>query len=399
MPKVYVGIDVAKFKHTCCAVSEKGEVLRESFDFGNDREGFDLLMKTMAALGGPGEIAVAMESTGHYHVLLWRFLASNGYAVEVKNPKVIARFKAATEISGAKTDRRDALLIARYAMKFGSSPSPLPSYALSRMKSLEREKYRLIRDRTSLYNRILAVLDLTFPELIGFLDAKARSGRDVLSSKTVRWLVSTHPSAAAMSAMRPATAERLRSMSMGRFSLVRFHGLRELARRSVGTSFPDEEAELRQLLAECDSIDARIGAIDAETAPLVDGLCPQIASVPGIGKATAAMIFAEVGDFGRFGSPDKLIKYAGLDVNVYQSGTVLRHGKMGKKGPPILRYALFLAAGKCRIHCPEIAEYYSSKVAQGKHRICALTCAARKILRMCWGMMKSGEFYTPRTAA
>ena len=305
MPKVYVGIDVAKFKHTCCAISEKGEVLRESFDFGNDREGFDLLMKTMAALGGPGEIAVAMESTGHYHLLLWRFLVSNGYAVEVKNPKVIARFKAATEISGAKTDKRDALLIARYAMTFGSSPSPLPSYALSRMKSLEREKYRLVRDRTALYNRALAILDLTFPELVGFLGEKSGAGRDVFSSKTVRWLVSTHPSAESVASMKAATGERLRSMSKGSFSLVRFHGLRELAKRSIGTSFPDEEAELRQLLAECDSMDARTAAIDAE-----------------------------VGGFGRFDSPDKLIKYAGLDVNVYQSGTVLKHGKMGKKGPP-----------------------------------------------------------------
>ena len=398
MPKVYVGIDVAKFKHTCCIVSSKGEVLRESFDFGNDREGFDLLMKTIAELGGRDEVAIAMESTGHYHLLLWRFLASKGYAVEVKNPKVIARFKAATEISGAKTDRRDALLIARYAMTFGSSPTALPSYALSRMKSLEREKYRLIRDRTALYNRALAILDLTFPELVGFLGEKSGAGRDVLSSKTVRWLVSTHPSAESVASTKAATAERLRSMSKGSFSLVRFHGLRELAKRSIGTSFPDEEAELRQLLAECDSIDARIGAIDAETAPLVDALCPQIASVPGIGKSTAATIFAEVGGFGRFDSPDKLIKYAGLDVNVYQSGTVLKHGKMGRKGPPILRYALFLAAAKCRIHCPEIAEYYSSKVSQGKHRICALVCTARKILRMCWGMMKSGKPYISKTA-
>ena len=396
MPNAYVGIDVAKFKHTCCIVSANGEVLRESFDFGNDREGFDLLAKTIAALGGRDEIAIAMESTGHYHLLLWRFLASKGYAVEIKNPKVIARFKAATEISGAKTDRRDALLIARYAMTFGSSSTALPSYALSRMKSLEREKYRLIRDRTSLYNRALAILDLTFPELIGFLGERSGAGRDALSSKTVRWLVSTHPSAESMASMKAATAERLRSMSMGRFSLVRFHSLKALARSSIGTSFPDEEAELRQLLAECDSIDARTAAIDAETAPLVDELCPQIASVPGIGKPTAAMICGEVGDFGRFDSPGKLIKYAGLDVNVYQSGTVLKRGKMGKKGPPILRHALFLAAGKCRIHCPEIAEYYSSKVNQGKHRICALVCTARKILRMCWGMMRSGETYVPR---
>ncbi len=398
MPRIHVGIDVAKFKHTCCIVSSEGEILRESFDFGNGREGFDLLTKTIAALGGTDEIAITMESTGHYHVLLWRFLASRGYSVEIKNPKVIARFRAATEISGAKTDRRDALLIARYAMTFGSSPSPLPSYSLSRMKSLEREKHRLIRDRTALYNRAIAILDVTFPELMGFLKGSARFREDPLSSKTIRWLVSTHPSAESMASMRSATAERVRSMSRGAFSLVRFQALKALAGSSIGTSFPDEEAELRQLLSECDSIDARIDAIDAETAPLVDELCPQIASVPGIGKPTAAMIFAEVGGFDRFDSPDKLIKYAGLDVNVYQSGTVSRHGKTGKKGPPILRYALFLAACKCRIHCPEIAEYYSSKVAQGKHRICALTCTARKILRICWGMMKTGEFYSPKAS-
>ena len=241
-------------------------------------------------------------------------------------------------------------------------------------------------------------MDLTFPELIGFLSAKSGAGRDVLSSKTARWLISTHPSAAAMSSMKAATAERLRSMSRGSFSLVRFNSLKALAKGSIGTSFPDEEAELCQLLSECDSIDARAAEIDAQIAPLVDELCPQIASVPGVGKPTAAMIFAEAGGFDRFDSPDKLIKYAGLDVNVYQSGTVMKHGKMGKKGPPILRYALFLAAGKCRIHCPEIAEYYSSKVNQGKHRICALVCTARTILRMCWGMMKSGEFYSPKTA-
>jgi len=60
----------------------------------------------------------------------------------------------------------------------------------------------------------------------------------------------------------------------------------------------------------------------------------------------------------------------------------------------LLRYALFQAAEKARIHCPEIAEFYSKKKSEGKHPICALTHTARKILRIVWALLKTGQNYS-----
>jgi transposase len=108
------------------------------------------------------------------------------------------------------------------------------------------------------------------------------------------------------------------------------------------------------------------------------------------------MIVGEIGDAKRFGSPDKLVKFAGLDVRVYQSGTVDRRGKLGKKGSPILRYALVCAAMKARIHSPTFAAYYAKKVSEGKYWMAAIVDCARKLLRVVWKLMTTGEKFEER---
>lgn len=80
-------------------------------------------------------------------------------------------------------------------------------------------------------------------------------------------------------------------------------------------------------------------------------------------------------------------------MKVYQSGTVDKHGKIRKRGSPLLRFALFMSAEKARIHCPDLAAYYFSKKEEGKHPICALTHLARKMLRIIWALLKSGQNY------
>ena len=58
----------------------------------------------------------------------------------------------------------------------------------------------------------------------------------------------------------------------------------------------------------------------------------------------AAMILAEVGDFTRFDSPDKLLAYAGMSPSTYQSGQLKNcYPHMEKRGSRYLRYALYNA--------------------------------------------------------
>lgn len=54
------------------------------------------------------------------------------------------------------------------------------------------------------------------------------------------------------------------------------------------------------------------------------------------------MIIAEIGDFTRFDSPDKILAYAGLSPSTYQSGQMNdSHVRMEKRGSKYLQYALF----------------------------------------------------------
>jgi len=56
------------------------------------------------------------------------------------------------------------------------------------------------------------------------------------------------------------------------------------------------------------------------------------------------MIIAEICDFNRFDSPDKILAYAGFPPSTYQSGQLDgAYAHMEKRGSRYLRYALYNA--------------------------------------------------------
>ena len=398
MPTYYVGIDVSKFKHTCCIINGEGEIIKKSFDFSNSKEGFDSLIETFKTIDqSESSFQIVMEATGHYHECLFRYLVANNYLVQIKNPVVIARFKQSEYLDKAKTDNLDALLIAQYVSKHPFSPSMLKSYNIERIRRISRAKYFLYQDKERTINHLHRYLDESFPELIPFLrkreDIKRYQGRNFFDSKTTLWFVENFPSAKKFSNARSETAEKLRRMSKGAFSLVKFNELRKIAKESIGVSFQETEEIIIQLVQELRNIQERNDKLDELLIPLIDETSPNLLTVPGIGYRLAGLLISEIGDASEFPSADKMIKFAGLDVRVYQSGTIEKHGAIRKKGSPLLRYALFQAAEKARIHCPEIAEFYSKKKGEGKHPICALTHTARKILRIVWALLKTGQNY------
>ena len=399
MPTYYVGIDVSKFKHTCCIIDGDGEIIKKSFDFSNSKEGFDSLIEIFKSIDQLKlSFQIMMEATGHYHECLFRYLVANNYLAQIKNPVVIARFKQSEYLDKAKTDNLDALLIAQYASKHPFSPSMLKSYNIERIRRISRAKYFLYQDKERTINHLHRYLDESFPELIPFLrkreDIKRYQGRNFFDSKTTLWFLENFPSAKKFSNARSETAEKLRRMSRGAFSLIKFNELRKIAKESIGVAYQETEEIIIQLVQELRSIQERNDKLDELLIPLIDEAAPNLLTVPGIGYRLAGLLVSEIGDASEFPSSDKIIKFAGLDVRVYQPGTIEKHGAIRKRGSPLLRYALFQAAEKARIHCPEIAEFYSKKKGEGKHPICALTHTARKILRIVWALLKTGQNYS-----
>src|SRR5699024_12703122 len=88
----------------------------------------------------------------------------------------------------------------------------------------------------------------------------------------------------------------------------------------VGSRLPATSLELPHTFRPIRELDDEIAEIEKQIQALMDELNSPITSIPGIGFRMAAMIFAEVGHFTRFDSPDKLLAYAGMSPSTYQSG-------------------------------------------------------------------------------
>ena len=118
---------------------------------------------------------------------------------------------------------------------------------------------------------------------------------------------------------------------------------RGAARSSIGSHMPAKSLELkhtikliRELTIEIDEIEAAIKRIMDEE------IQSPILTIPGISYRMGAMILAEIGDFSRFYSTDKILSYAGMSPSIYQSGQLDNcYSHMGKRGFRYLRYTLY----------------------------------------------------------
>lgn len=399
MPKkFFVGIDVAKLKHTASAIDSDGEVVIPPFDLGNDSGGIDSLVGRIKGLGG--EVSVGLEATGHYHACLVERLEAAGIEPSVINPSLIHGFKKSVSATRAKTDRNDSLLIAEYGLRIGFPKPHGKSYYAERLKSLARSMSRLIRDRSRAYNLIVKSLDATFPELLGALsrrpDGTPRStrGRNLLSGDGVRELIARFPSAEAMAGAKGKDAEAVRKASRGSISAMSFGGLVSLAKRSIGRPDAGAEVSIRELVQRCRLIDSAIAEIEAREAAALRDRPFEFTKIKGVGVRLGAAIAGEVGDFSLFPTAESLVKYSGLVPTQYQSGKVDRKGRMEKKGPALLRHSLIEASLKVVLHNPAWAAYYRRK-CEGKFYRVALTHVAVKLLRSIWTIEHGGLKFDP----
>ena len=113
---------------------------------------------------------------------------------------------------------------------------------------------------------------------------------------------------------------------------------------------------------------SEIDEIEAEIKTIMDEINSPILTIPGISYKMGAMIIAEIGDFSRFDSPDKILAYAGMSPSIYQSGQLDNcYAHMEKRGSRYLRYALYNAT-KYVCHWDEsFGTYLAKKRAEGKH--------------------------------
>lgn len=114
-----------------------------------------------------------------------------------------------------------------------------------------------------------------------------------------------------------------------------------------------------------------------------------------MGLRMAAMIFAEVGAFSHFNSPDKQLACAGMSPSAYSSGQLKNCCTyMEKRGPRYLRCALYNTTKYVWRRNPVFAVYLAKNRTEGKHYHVAVSHTAKKLVRLIFAMEKSGMLYS-----
>ena len=386
---VCVGIDVAKDKHDCFITSSEGKVLAEVFTIPNTMDGFRCLLDRIQTITTPQDnIKVGLEATGHYSYNLLGFLLDSGLATYVLNPLHTNLYRKSLSLRKTKTDRVDARTIAAMLMSdVGLKPYTDTVYHNEELKSLTRYRFDKVRERAKLKQSVSRLVCILLPELERLVPS--------LHLASVYALLDEFSSSKQIAR---ANLTRLKYLlgnaSKGHYGRDMAIILRDAARDSIGSVMPAKSLELRHTIRLIRELDKEIEEVESSIQDIMERLHSPITTIPGIGFRMGAMILAEVGDFSRFDSPDKLLAFAGLSPSTYQSGQLNNcYAHMEKRGSRYLRFALYNAAKYVCHWDPTFAAYLAKKRAEGKHYNVALSHAAKKLVRLIFALEKSGQPY------
>ena len=391
---IIAAVDVAKDKHDCFITNSDGKVLFDAFTIPNSQEGFDdFFEKIRSVADSLQNVKVGLEATGHYHLNLLGFLLDKGLTAYLINPLHTNLFRKGLSLRKTKTDTVDARAIAMLLLSDRTlQPYSLTSYQNEELKSLTRYRADKVRERAKLKSSLARLVVILFPELEKLVPT--------LHMVSVYDLLAEFPGASLIAGAHLTRLTHLLSdSSKGRYGREKAVEIRNAARASIGTVFPAKSLELRHTIEHIRFLDKEIDEIESQIFSIIDTDPPRMMDIPGMGPRMVAVIMAEVGDFNRFSSPDKLLAYAGLSPTTYQSGQLTStYAKMEKRGSRYLRYALFNATKFVCIWDPTFKAYLAKKLAEGKHYNVAISHAAKKLVRLIYHLETTKEAYKAKAA-
>jgi transposase len=370
--RLLVGIDMAKAQDVAQVRLAHTQLLDKALTIPNTRAGFDAFWAHLARRRtetGVAEIVCAVEPTGTYHEALAQFLEAHGADVVLVSSTVAHHNRRTLEGTWGKSDPKDAHnlcdLLERGHVLFYSLPDGPLAALRPLVRCLRQARTELAACRARFRNTLLPRLGPPGAPL-------------------PRGLVAALPAP-------------LRPLCPGPEAAVRG--------RPRGAALPPGLAfACTDLAARITAVQARIAASEVELVRVAAPLPAYrlLDSVPGVGPTIAAILLAEIGDIAWYTQFSQLRKLAGLDILRLESGQWRGTARISKCGRPLLRWALYQAAmGACRNAGWRarreilIAKRHGDRFAYFK----ATTELAAKLLRLVWGVWRSGRLYDPARVA
>lgn len=391
-----ISLDVSKGSSFYQVFSELDNPIAKAKKIEHDLNGFSELLKWKEKIKNEydSDVTVIFESTGVYHKALQTYLDEHDFKYTIISPLLSAKVRK-SDIRATKTDAKDCASIAKvfYLKELRiyskieeiyddlKEKSRYYDFLVDEMKRWKIEFRRLLdiiypgfdKLYDSLYTDYIMALLLEYspPEML------RKRRLDTISS-----FIGKHTCHKEAFCQRQGQILKEYANNCASGCSVNSYLVKQFD--SVIHTLDGQISHLESTLNEIISI--------AKTLPNFEYL----KSIPGIGENLAARILAEIGDISRFSNSSKLIAYAGIDPNIYQSGEISGlHLKISKKGNKKLRCLLYLAV-TCMIKTgrqTKIVDFYQRKKQQGLKPKAALIACMNKTLRIVYSLCKNNVLF------
>jgi transposase len=330
-----------------------------------------------------------MEATGIYSLPLYSALKRDGYKVRLYNPIQTNGYRK-INIRKTNTDPIDSAIIAEM-LRHSEAPqvSEIQDLHLFQLRELVRVRHRLIEKQVLCKVQIVRNIDTIWPDY-------DRVMKRVFGSASLSIL------------KKYSVPSKVRSESFEKFyELVKKKSRSKISRSKAEEIYfhagntltiPELDSiiaiEIKTLITQLELFDEQIHSIERKIDQMMKLTDTKILSIPGIADILGPTILGEIGNVERFSNVKKLVAFAGLDPVVSQSGRFEnKSGKISKRGSPLLRHALFLAANSAIQNDENLKRFYAKKRSEGKHHFSALNAVAAKLLRIVYWVLKNNKEY------
>jgi len=398
-----VGVDVAKSVHWARFVDYRGVEIGKALSFQNNRRGFESIVARIREICGiktlqyPVEtVVVGMEPTGHYWKPLASYLPEKGYRVVGVNPYHTKKSKELDDNSPTKSDKKDALTIARLVKDGRFFDSYLPPEVYGELRILTNARASVMRRNSAVKNTITAILDEYFPEIWTVF-------KKPLSGKASRQVLRSCPFPALILALgEDSVLAEIRKTVKRTVGMKKVRQLVCAAKDSIGVRFGLEAAKLRLqwLLNELELVEKQLCEIEQamETALTKTGYAAQMIGIKGVRVVTAASFLGEVGDPLRFQNARQIARYAGYNLVEDSSGKSKSGTCISKRGRRGLRNVLYQMAYTLVGNNAEMRTLYRHLIMRKENPLKkkqALVVVSKKIITIIYSLLKKKETYNP----